>query len=242
MADSKPSKNRKAADTLTPTKRESEPVDMAMVDKAVTHINEIANKTMYKGSIEIGEYVLDKFYGGDVEQASSRNPHKPASYQALCKREDLVVAPAWLSVAVRVAAQERWFAGNNIDISGLSYTHKAELAKIDNGAKKKSLVKKVLDKGLSSRQLADEIKKITAKTGAKALSAPQVKAKLERTTRLLSDDRLLDFLSDTTKLKSLRDETRTALKSEAEQLVESMEEVIGRYKELIQVLEKKEVK
>ncbi len=43
-----------------------------LVDQAVQHINEIANKSVYSGMMEIGRYVLEKFFDNDVKKTSSK--------------------------------------------------------------------------------------------------------------------------------------------------------------------------
>ena len=101
-----------------------------LVSDAVKFINEKANETLYKGSIEIGSYVLEKFFYGDIDPATSRNPKKITSFRALCRNKDLAVRPEALGMMVRVAAQERLFAQKNLPVEQLSYSHKAELVVI----------------------------------------------------------------------------------------------------------------
>ncbi|MBM3301997.1 MAG: hypothetical protein FJY85_18850, partial [Deltaproteobacteria bacterium] len=143
-----------------PTAAKKDLVNTELVDQAVIFINEKANETLYKGYEEIGNYILENFFQNDIRQASSRNPFKSASYTALCSRADLAVHPATLSIMVRVAAQERFFSSEGIKTEGLTHTHKAELVKLSDGREKAELVERALRESLTTRQVADEVKRI----------------------------------------------------------------------------------
>ncbi len=133
-------------------------VDETLIDSAVGFINEIANKTIYKGSIEIGEYILEHFFGNDIKLASSKNPKKLSSFYKLCERQDLTVHPNRLGLMVRVASQERYLVEKKVNTEGLSYTHKATLVKLDNTKIKIKTIQKCIEKKWSTRELDDEIK------------------------------------------------------------------------------------
>lgn len=132
-------------------------VDVKLVEDSVTFINEKLNQSVYTTFEEIGIYILEKFFGGDTRLTSSRNPRKSASYRALCKHEGLAIDPARLSVMVRVAIQERFFADHKLNTENLSYTHKAELVKMPDGDEKLKLVKTFQKKGISTRDAAELI-------------------------------------------------------------------------------------
>jgi|SRR5271157_3032645 len=135
-------------------------VDKALVKEAVKFINEKANETLYRGSEEIGAYILEKFFDNDIKKATSRNPRKPESYRALCKDPELVLTPEALSVMVRVAAQEKFFVDKKLDVKRLSYSHKAELVKLGNDDKKLKLVKNIGSNPVSVRKLQERISKM----------------------------------------------------------------------------------
>jgi hypothetical protein len=140
------------------TSKEVTPVDEdTKINAAVKFINEKANKMVYKGSIEIGEYILKHFFDNDMSLASSKSPNKKESYQKLCQREDLLVSPMWLSTTVRVASQEKFLEAKKIDTSGLTYTHKASLAKLKNDGTKTRLIKNCINNKWSTRQLDNKI-------------------------------------------------------------------------------------
>jgi hypothetical protein len=214
-------------------------VDNALVNEAVNFINEKANETLYRGSEEIGAYLLEKFFNNDIAVASSRKPHKSNSYTALCQREDLAVHPATLSLMVRVAAQEIFFKEKNFDPAGLSYTHKAELVKLPNTAVKIRLAKKALKSTFTSRLLSEEVKKTKEKSGTKGKVLSSVIEKyLADPVRLFEDARRNDFLSNADNLKKMRPGTRQKLLENAMEMVEKTREWGKRYRALAKELEK----
>jgi len=138
------------------------------INEAVVIINEKANEMIYKGYIEIGDYILQHFFDGDLNKVSSKNPRKLNSFNALCERADLVLKANALLIAVKVAGQEKYFNENKIDISSLSYTHKSYLTRLGNNNDKVALVKLCKKHNWTSRQLADEVKKIINSGGTEA--------------------------------------------------------------------------
>jgi len=159
------------------------------VGAAVQFINEKLNEYVYKGSVEIGDYVLKHFFDNSIELATSRNPNKPDSYNKLCTDGRLAIDAKKLSVMVRVASQEKLFEEKGIKTTGLSYTHKACLVKIIDEAVKTTLIKDCIAKKWTTRQLNEAI--------AKILSSEHEKNLIEMTTGSLSQiDRVLKFLGE----------------------------------------------
>jgi len=214
-------------------------VDKALINDAVNFINEKANETLYRGSEEIGAYLLERFFGNDIAVASSRKPHKSASYAALCQRGDLAVHPATLSLMVRVAAQEVFFKVKGFDPTGLSYTHKAELVKLPNTPVKIRLAKKSLKSTFTSRLLSEEVKKTREKSGAKGKVIPSVIEKyVTDPVRLFENSRRSDFVSNADNLKKMRPGMRQKLQEKALDMVEKTKEWGKRYRALAKELEK----
>lgn len=130
------------------------------IDQAVARINELAIGTLYQGSAQIGEYVLQTFFNNDPELAQSKHPFKNASYRTLCGREDLLVSPANLNRMVRVAIQERFFRAEGLDVQTLSFSHKAALVRIPNIPAKIEFVRNLIAGPVSTRQLSDRVKEL----------------------------------------------------------------------------------
>lgn len=143
-------------DILPPTTTQQPPeVD---IDQAVIRINELANQTLYQGSVQIGEYVLQTFFHDDYELAHSKHPFKNASYRTLCGREDLLISPANLNRMVRVAIQERFFQAHGLNVQNLSFSHKAALVRIQNNPAKIEFVQNLIANPVSTRQLSEMAK------------------------------------------------------------------------------------
>ena len=203
--------------------------DDDLIDQAVQHINEIANKSVYSGFMEIGQYVLEKFFDNDIKKATSRNPRKPASYQKLCQRQDLVIDVPRLSIAVRVAAQEKYFEEKKIDTAQLTYTHKAELVKLANDKEKIKLAKDCIKNNWFTRQLEDEVKKklpdkektVTGRTNIQYLKS---------VTKQVDKFRLV---TDSEALTNMKKKTRDDLKEKAEQAMAKMQEKIKDCEDLL---------
>ena len=203
-------------------------VDDKVIEDAVVFINEIANKTIYKGSIEIGEYILEHFFGNDIKLASSKNPKKPSSFNKLCERPDLVVHPNQLGLMVRVASQERYLTDNKVNTEGLSYTHKATLVKLDNTNKKIKTIEKCLEESWSTRELDDKIKTIIQ--GLSSNTSPS----LIRTTKkyITKVDEVLKAANDSNldiddeELSKMSDKRRKALKKHLTELKIKIDETV----------------
>jgi len=171
----------------------SQEVDKKVLDDAVKFINEKANETLYKGSIEIGEYILEKFFEGKSELASSKNPKKHQSFYKLCERDDLIVHPNQLGLMVRVASQEQYFIEKKIDTKALSYTHKASLVKMDNDVKKTNMIKKCIKEEWTTRQLEEAIKQ-----HLKGLPSTQSPSLIRTTKKYMNKiDGVLNAVKDT---------------------------------------------
>jgi hypothetical protein len=81
-------------------------MDDAEIDEAVAFINNKVAAHVLRGSLEVGEYVLAKFFNNDIHLAGSRNRYKPVSYRKLCDHPDLSVSRFTLMKMVKTAAQQ----------------------------------------------------------------------------------------------------------------------------------------
>lgn len=218
------------------------PVDIGsqkeLVEQAVAFINEKANEALYKYSIDIGNYLLEKFFDGDTAAASSRNPRKSTSYRALCKHPDLGPSPGALSVMLRVAAQEKLFEKNKLPVEKLSYSHKAELVTVFDDQTKVELFKEAVKKPLTVRQLQDRVRE---KKGLVSL-AELGQGRDSSVTRFNFESLLKTrALSDPEALKSLPERKRNELKERVEgayAVLAQLLEEYGKLKDLFAEIEK----
>jgi hypothetical protein len=214
--------------------------DQELIDKSVKFINETVVETMYKGSLEIGEYLLKYFYNDDIKLASSKDPHKPVSYQALCKRPDLGVHPSTLSRMVWVASQEKYFVQNNVNAESLSYSHKIEFTKLDNDKKKLELVEKCINEKMSCRKLAEDILAIRQKTSSKIEPSPL--RLISNIDKLIEGTQIPTLLSKPEKLERMRPKTRTEIRERTSSLIEKMNSIAKECNALIKTLDQIEKK
>ncbi|MFC1833117.1 hypothetical protein ACFL2Q_00095 [Thermodesulfobacteriota bacterium] len=221
-------------DVKLPVKAESQAVDTeapdnALVAEAVEFINSTAAKHVYKGYLEIGDYVLKNFFNNDIELALSKNPRKPASFVALCRNEKLTIHPSRLSLMVRVAAQEKLFLDNKLDTDKLSFTQKTELVKVDDGEAKVKLVKRLLKKHHSTRETEQLVQEYRQKQPRN--EKPIMKSLLnavDRHSRLFQDSQFGELLSGDDTLAEQLTEIRPKAK---EKLRGSVREMLDRYKQ-----------
>jgi len=208
-----------------------------LVDRAVRFINEKACETLYKGAEEIGAYLLENFFNGDIELAISRNPYKCTSYAMLVNREDLLVHPATLSVMVRVAAQETFFLEKEFRADNLSYTHKAELVKLPNTDQKLVLAREVSEGGYSTRQLALEVKKLRRELAPKRQTLPSAFRYVQDPTRFFEGSPGAQAILDETNLGALTSEERRRVHEQAELMISKTKEWMEQYQILVRKLE-----
>ncbi len=219
-------------------------VDKDLVDKAVKLINEKASKTVYKGYLEIGEYLLLNFFNNDIKEASSKNRKKAVSFQELRKRPDLEVHPSSLSRMVRVASQERYFIQRNVNTDGLSYSHKIELIKLDNDEKKLQLVEMCIKEKMPYIKFAEIVFETRQKgNGEKEPSPLKLISSANRLVdRLIEGSQIQTLLSEPEKLERMRPKTRTVFRERTSNLLEKMSTTTKECNKLIKTFDEIEEK
>ncbi|MGD9731489.1 MAG: hypothetical protein AB7U45_04835 [Desulfamplus sp.] len=195
----------------------NDPTRKDNVEAAVHFINEKLNEYVYKGSIEIGDYVLKHFFDNSIELATSRKPNKPESYNNLCASGALAVDAKQLSIMVRVAAQEKFFVEKEIDTTGLSYTHKACLVKIFDENIKKSLIKDCIANNWTTKTLDEAIGKHLRPEHEKNLvdMTTNSLSKIEIVSKFLDDNNINDKI---TELDNMDKRAKKAYMKKVEQL------------------------
>ena len=228
--------------TKAVTKKEpKEIIDQALINKSIKFINEKVNETLYRGSIEIGKYILKTFFDGSLDQSSSKDPKKPESYRKLCKSPELALHPGTLSVMVRVADQENFFKNEKIDTEALSYTHKAELVKLkNNNAVKMQLITACIEKSLSSRKLAELIKE-ERKELRKEYPPTRTKY-FAYVDRVAKNSDIPVAFDDVKELEKLTPETRNVLKEKTKTLSEELKKLTKQCNSLLKTIDKVEKK
>ena len=217
-------------------------VNRKLIEDSVEFINAKANETLYKGSLEIGNYILKHFFNDDIELASSKNPRKPNSYKALCRHKELSVPYSTLTIMVRVAAQERFLVKNNIDTDKIGYTHKATLIRLENDDEKIYLAKKCLNENLSSRKLSEIVKKSHGRLSDDRKKNQDETAfrNIVKLEQLIGRSEKSGLVTDISKMRSMKTKTRQDLREKATELLEIMAQTTKDCKKILKNLEKVE--
>ena len=214
--------------------------DQKLIDKSVKFINDTIAITLYKGSLEIGRHILEKYFDNDIELASSRNPHKPVSFQKLCESPDLKVDSTTLSRMVRVASQEEYLIQNKVATDDLFYNHKLELIKLPNDNKKIALIKRIIKDKISTRALSKIITE-TRKEIPSAIEQSPLKL-ISNIDSSIEKANVPTLLLQPDKLAKMKLKTRTKTKESAERLLEKMAVLKKECRTLINTINKFEEK
>ncbi len=129
----------------------------AEIEEAVSFINERISDYVYKGSIEIGNYILEKFFNNDLDLVLSKNRQRPSSFLQLCRHQDLAVSYSTIINMVKVAAQERFLVQEEIETDLLKYSHKVELLRLPNNKEKLDLARACIESSWSIRELKSRV-------------------------------------------------------------------------------------
>ena len=129
--------------------------DVALLDGAVLWLNRTIQASGIQLAVQVSDYVLDTFFGGDISALSSKDPQKTASFRALCEREDLQMGASTLHRLVRIGQQARHLPA---DLSeSLSLGHHRALLTVDNLAHKQHMAREAVRHGWSAEKLAETL-------------------------------------------------------------------------------------
>jgi len=174
----------------------SAPID---VNKVVSEINTLAIKTVERGAMEIGEYVLDAVFQGSLTEAASRNPYKNNSLLQICNHPDLMVNRRTLGGWVRAANLKRTLTADKVDCSKLTLSHFASLLQVADKDTRRNLAAKAIEEEWSVRVLvaeADKTKTATDSNGKLKELMKIVENPLdfgdEEAAKMLSDTKVLE--------------------------------------------------
>jgi len=129
-----------------------------VVTEAVKHINSIIGDNLINAAIQIGKYVLEKFYDNNIEDAKSRSPVKQNSFRKLQNHPDLKIHYKTLNQMVNVAIQEKLLIEKLGDkqVGLLTYSHRIELLSLKDD-NKIEYAKKCIEEHLSINGLRNAI-------------------------------------------------------------------------------------
>ncbi|MFZ2632727.1 MAG: hypothetical protein WA081_06015 [Desulfosalsimonadaceae bacterium] len=139
-------------------------MDDARIDEAVVFINERFAAHVYQGYLEIGKYVLEKFFNNDIRLAGSRSSKKPVSYNKLCRHPDLAVSRSALMNMVKTGAQSGFLVAGGIAEERIKYSLLILLTRLENNQEKLDLAQACIDEGLIYEELRQRIGEINVQS------------------------------------------------------------------------------
>lgn len=134
------------------------------IDEAVEEINRILGEHFFITAVEVGDYVLQKFFKGDIEEAKSKNPKKRVSFRKLQDHPHLRIPFRLLNQMLNISVQEKELKTKlkSDELNKLTYSHRAELLKLDDIDKKITLAKECIQESLSVRKLRERIQEFSS--------------------------------------------------------------------------------
>lgn len=146
-------------------------IDQSLVERAVCDLNHIYMTKALQTACLIGEYVIDRFFGGDVE-AFRKGSCEHASFRALSKHQDLRVSPTYLWTAVAVVGQLRDLPEDLAQC--LTLSHHRLLLPLKDASVKVALARMAVKQRLSKRELEREIGRLIGSQTRGVKRAPNV--------------------------------------------------------------------
>jgi hypothetical protein len=167
------------------------------VRNTVEKINEMYRRGVDNGKLEIGGYLLDEVFEGNIEDAISTNPYKSATFAGIAKSPRLEVEPKTLGAWVRAAAVNRDFGSKGLRFARLTTYHLGELAKVKDEARRAEIANEADEKGLTVKELRKLVREV--KRNGKN-DSDTIKQEVEKTMKNLAElgvsEDFLGFVGD----------------------------------------------
>jgi len=178
--------------------------DQAFVQEAVEQVNAIYRRNVDNGKLEIGGYLLDKIFGGNIEAAMSTNPYKSATFSQVARSPRLLVESKTLGSWVRAAAVNRDFTAKGLSFPQLTTYHLVELAKVKDEARRIEIATDADEKDLTVKELR---KLISEENGTGQNASDKIKQEVQKAMKGLSDlsvsEDVLAFVEDLEAIKQV---------------------------------------
>ena len=172
------------------------------IQQTVGKINSMYRKNVDNGKLEIGGYLLDEVFGGQIEEAISTNPYKSATFSRIAQDPDLVVEPKTLGSWVRAAAVDRDFTQRGFEFPHLTTYHYVELGKVKDHDRRAEIAQQANDEELPVKALR---KRISEENGTGQNGSERIKQEVAKTIRdfagLSVSEGFLEFVGDMTAIK-----------------------------------------
>jgi hypothetical protein len=134
-------------------------VDEELLNHAVAEINRIYVSKGLEMARDLGNYVVDVFFGGDVGSFGRREKHH-VTFRALARHDDLRVSYTTIYYSVAILDQLRLLPDDLAE--ALPVTHHKHLVPVRDAEMKVELAARAVDENLSSRAFAEVVKEARA--------------------------------------------------------------------------------
>ena len=158
--------------------------DAGQVDRAVRHINATYHRRKLGLALDLGEYLLDTFFGGSSE-AFKRYGDSHVSYRSLARHPDLRVSHSFLYVCVMVTVQSRVLPPDVLR-STLTVTHYKHLLAVKDTPTKVALARRAASQGWSTRRLMQAVAEWQTTQGARRRPGRPRLSMVEKSANLVS--------------------------------------------------------
>jgi hypothetical protein len=168
----------------------------SFVDTVVDEINRIAKDTVEKGKLEIGEYVFQVAFKGEIRDVMSKNAYKTQTLKDISDHPRLGVDRRRVGSWVKAAAFKAELESELVGCDKLTVYKLTALLKLGDKykAQRKELAVRANAEGLSVRDILDEVEKL--KGAKKQDNAKGLLKKIAAPLALLADEKTKAELSD----------------------------------------------
>ena len=129
--------------------------DLALVDGAVAWLNRSVQTSSVQLAVEVSDYIVATFFGGDFQAFADPSRTKPVSFRALARRDDLAIGEATLYRLVRIGQQVGQLPADIAE--ALTLKHHRALLSLSDGRSRHALARQAAAEGWTAQQLADAI-------------------------------------------------------------------------------------
>jgi hypothetical protein len=211
-------------------------VDQTLVHEAAAWITAKIAVTLRRGAEEVGEYVLDRFFGADPMLSKSKNPYKNASLRALaqkCGTPELPISRTWLTNAVGVAVMIRRLPETARAFKELPPSYQESLLPLRDPNKVEKAANEVAARELSYRELrrfvAEERARVPKADSRGRPPMPVIVKTLGRGFKVFSFEGNKRAFSKAD-VDELDEEQRKAALASALTLIERLKDLVGKLK------------
>ena len=180
---------------------ETEPVEMNLVEEAYRHLATIFSKHYENAMLDAGQYIIEKFYNGDMELARDNKPAKKASLrklEALLKTKNPnSPSKSWLHYSIQLFVETNEIKEKELNTTVQTYgqlpvSHKILLFPIRNRDTKIKLIQETVQNNYTVVQLKDRIAELMSADNPKNEKRKSLLQMINNPDLLFSDSYLND--------------------------------------------------